>query len=62
MIQTGKIKPIPVLLFGRKFWERVIDFQALVEEGTISPDDVNIFQYVETAAEAWKIISRVKGP
>ena len=62
LIQTGKIKPMPVLLFGRRFWERVIDFQALVQEGTISPDDMNIFQYVETAAEAWKIISGVKDP
>ena len=58
LIQTGKIKPMPVLLFGRMFWERVIDFQALVEAGTISPDDMSIFQYVETAAEAWEIISR----
>lgn len=58
LIQTGKIQPMPVLLFGREFWERVIDFQALVEEGTVSSDDVKIFQYVETAAEAWDIISR----
>ena len=61
LIQTGKIKPMPVLLFGRKFWERVIDFQALVEEGTISPEDMKIFQYVETATEAWDIISRFSG-
>ena len=61
LIQTGKIKPMPVLLFGRKFWERVIDFQALVDEGAISPADVKIFRYVETAAEAWKIISRANG-
>ena len=58
LIQTGKIKPMPVLLFGRKFWERVIDFQALVEEGTISHEDMKIFQYVEKATEAWDIISR----
>jgi uncharacterized protein (TIGR00730 family) len=57
LIQTGKITPIPVLLFGRRFWERIINFDALVEEGNISPKDVRIFQYVETAAEAWEIIS-----
>ena len=58
LIQTKKIKPIPVLIFGRKFWERIINFEALVEEGTVSPEDIELFQYVETAEEALKIISR----
>ena len=40
LIQTGKVKPIPILFFGREFWERVIDFEALAEEGVISPDDL----------------------
>jgi uncharacterized protein (TIGR00730 family) len=56
LIQTKKIKPVPVLLFGREFWERVINFDFLVEEGMISPEDIEIFQYVETAEEAWDII------
>ncbi len=56
LIQTKKIKPIPVLLFGRKFWNRVIDFDVLVEQGTISPNDIKLFQYVETAEEAWQVI------
>ncbi|MBE0425714.1 MAG: TIGR00730 family Rossman fold protein [Nitrospirae bacterium] len=56
LIQTRKISPIPVLIFGREYWERIINFNALVEEGTISPEDVNLFQYVETAEEAWGII------
>ena len=60
LIQTQKVKPIPILLFGQKFWERVINFNALVEEGTISPHDLDLFQYVETAEEAWGIISQVK--
>ena len=60
LIQTKKVQPIPILLFGRKFWERVINFDALVEEGTISPHDLDLFQYVETAEEAWEIISQVK--
>lgn len=59
LIQTGKIKPMPVLLFGRSFWERIINFQALVDEGLISPKDTGIFQYVETADEAWDILSNV---
>ncbi|MBM4349345.1 MAG: TIGR00730 family Rossman fold protein [Deltaproteobacteria bacterium] len=58
LIQTKKIKPIPVLVFGREFWERIINFEALVEEGAISPEDIELFQYVETAEEAWDMISR----
>jgi uncharacterized protein (TIGR00730 family) len=54
LIQTGKVKPIPILFFGREFWERVVNFDALVEEGVVSPDDLNLFRYVETAAEAWE--------
>ncbi len=58
LIQTKKIKPIPVLIFGKEFWQRIINFDALVEEGTISPEDVALFQYVETAEEAWEMISK----
>jgi len=57
LIQTKKVKPVPVLIFCRDFWERVLNFDALVEEGTISPEDPDIFQYVETAEEAWEIIA-----
>jgi len=53
LIQTGKVKPIPILFFGQEFWERVVDFDALVEEGVVSPDDLNLFRYCETAGEAW---------
>jgi len=61
LIQTRKVKPIPVLLFGRRFWHKVINFEALVEEGTISPEDLKIFQYVSTAEEAWEIIKASNG-
>jgi hypothetical protein len=57
LIQTKKIRSIPVLIFGREFWERIINFEALVEEGTISPEDIELFKYVETEEEAWAIIS-----
>ena len=57
LVQTGKMKAVPILLFGKEFWTRVIDFQALAEEGTISPDNLNIFRFVETADEAWKMIN-----
>ena len=62
LVQTRKVNPIPILLFGREFWERVINFDALVEEGTISPRDLDLFQFVETAEDAWAIISQVNGP
>ena len=56
LIQTAKIEPIPVLIFGRQFWNRVINFEALVEEGAVSPKDIELFQYVEAAEEAADII------
>ena len=56
LIQTGKIKPVPILLMGREYWQRVINFEALVEEGTISEKDLKLFEYVETAQEAWQVI------
>src|SRR4030042_3531861 len=59
LMQTRKIKVLPVLIFGREFWKRIINFDALVEEGTISPEDIELFKYVETAEEAWEIISRI---
>jgi uncharacterized protein (TIGR00730 family) len=56
LIQTGKMKPIPILLFGREFWNRVVNFEALCEEGTISPGDLDLFHWCETAEDAWKHI------
>ena len=56
LIQTGKIAPIPVLLYGREFWERVVNFAALVEEGVVSAKDLGIFTFVETAEEGWAVV------
>jgi uncharacterized protein (TIGR00730 family) len=61
LIQTQKVQPIPVLLFGQAFWKRIINFDALVEEGTISNKDLDLFEYVETAEEAWGKISESVG-
>ena len=58
LVQTHKIKPIPIVLFGKDFWERLLSFDVLVEEGTILPEDLSLFQYVETAEEAWEIIRK----
>ena len=57
LLQTRKIDPVPVLLFGRSYWEKIIDFREMVMEGTISPRDLALFSYVETAQEAWDVIS-----
>lgn len=48
--------PLPVILFGQTFWRKLINFDFLVEEGVISPKDVDIFQFVATAEEAVEII------
>jgi predicted Rossmann-fold nucleotide-binding protein len=53
LIQTGKVKPIPILFFGREFWEKVINFEALADEGVISHKDLDLFSYCESAEEAW---------
>jgi len=58
LMQTNRIAPIPVLLFGRKFWERIVNFDAMLEEGVISLDDLARFTYVETAEEAWENIAK----
>jgi uncharacterized protein (TIGR00730 family) len=58
LIQTGKVRPLPVLLFGRDFWTRVVNFEALVEEGVISPHDLEIFHWCEDAQSAWEFVQR----
>jgi uncharacterized protein (TIGR00730 family) len=59
LIQTRKIKPMPVLLFGRRYWETIINFPALAEEGVVEPEDLDIFSYVESAEEAWHLLEPV---
>ena len=56
LIQTKKIKPMPIMLFGRDYWNRVVNFQALVEEGVIADKDLDLFRIVETAQEAWDYV------
>ncbi len=61
LIQTGKSNRRPILLFGRAFWQRLIDFDLLVETGMIGARDVELFEFVETAEEAWSCLSRHYG-
>lgn len=57
LVQTKKINPLPVVLVDRKFWEKALNFQYLVEEGYVEEADLNLFQFAETAQDAWKVIS-----
>jgi len=61
LIQTGRMKPVPFLLFGRAFWERIINWQALADAGTIGPDDLKLITYVETAEEAFEVFCAAEG-
>ena len=56
LVQTGKAKPVPIVLFGTAFWKRLINFDVLVEEGTISPQDLELFHYSDDPEEAWRYI------
>ena len=57
LIQTQRMEGIPFLLFGKDFWNKVINFQELADQGTISPDDLNLFHFVDTAREGWALIA-----
>ena len=61
LMQTGKCRRRPVLLFGKEFWTKLMNFDHLVETGMISPDDVHLFRFVETADEAWATLQKEYG-
>jgi uncharacterized protein (TIGR00730 family) len=61
LLQTGKAKGVIVVLVGRDFWERLINWQLLVECGLIAPADLNLFHYAETAQEVWSVIASQNG-
>jgi uncharacterized protein (TIGR00730 family) len=56
LVQCKKSKPVPILLFGSDYWKRLINLDLLVEEGTISPEDLNLFKYVDDPQTAWQHI------
>jgi uncharacterized protein (TIGR00730 family) len=56
LIQTGKVRPLPILLFGRDYWKRVVNFDAMVEEGVIAPHDLDLIHWTEDAGEAWDYV------
>jgi uncharacterized protein (TIGR00730 family) len=56
LVQTLKAKPVPIVLFGTDYWKRLINMDVLVEEGTISPEDLKLMTYVDTPQDAWNAI------
>ncbi len=58
LVQTGKKRPLPIVLFGREFWKRSIDFNYLAEQGMIHHEDVKLVKIVETAEEGWDHIRK----
>ena len=61
LVQTGKSRMRPILLFGRAFWEKLINLQLLIDMGLISPGDENLIRYVESAEEAWEVLAEHYG-
>ena len=57
LIQTGKVRRVPILLYGSTFWQRLVNFDYLLETGCISADDLQLFQYVDSAQDAWQRIA-----
>ena len=58
LVQTGKVRRMPIMFFGRDYWDRVVNFQALVDEGVIAAADLDLFTFCETAEEAWDCVCR----
>ena len=54
--QTGMKNKIPIILFGREYWDKIINFKYLADLGLISDEHLNLFEYADTASEAWEII------
>ncbi|MFM8588929.1 MAG: LOG family protein, partial [Limnohabitans sp.] len=56
LVQTRKAQPVPILLYGSAFWQRLINLDVLVEEGTISEEDLQLLRFVDTPQDAWQAI------
>lgn len=56
LVQTRKAKPVPIILFGSEYWKRLINFDVMIEEGAISPEDLKLFHYVDDPQVAWDAI------
>jgi hypothetical protein len=59
--QTGRMQTIPIVLVGREYWEQVIDFQFMADQGTIADEDIGLVSFAESAAEIWAIVQKGAG-
>ncbi|RFB79394.1 LOG family protein [Methylovirgula sp. 4M-Z18] len=58
LVQTGKMPPVPIIFFEEAYWRKIINFDALVEEGVIAAKDLDLIDFVDTAEDAWAIIQK----
>jgi uncharacterized protein (TIGR00730 family) len=56
LVQTRKSKQVPIVLFGTDYWKRLLNFEVLIEEGVVSPQDLELFQFADTPEAAWDVI------
>jgi uncharacterized protein (TIGR00730 family) len=56
LVQTGKMKNLPIVLVGRAYWEKLINWQMFVDEGAIAAEDLKLISFAEGGAEAWNAI------
>jgi uncharacterized protein (TIGR00730 family) len=56
LVQTRKAKPVPIILFGSDYWKRLLNLEMMIEEGVISPEDLDLFLYVDEPQDAWDAI------
>ena len=56
LVQTRKVKPLPIVFVGKRYWEHIVNFDGLIEEGVIDPEDRELFYFAEDAQEAWDLI------
>jgi uncharacterized protein (TIGR00730 family) len=61
LVQTRKAQKVPIVLYGSAYWQRLLNLQVLVDEGAISPEDLDLYQLVDTPMDAWRIIQRFYG-
>ena len=61
LVQCKKAKPVPIVLFGTDHWKRLLNLPMLVDEGAISPEDLELFKYVDSVDDAWAVIQNFYG-
>ena len=61
LVQTRKAHAMPIVLYGSDYWSRLLNLQMLVDEGAVSPEDLDLYQMVDSPTEAWALIRRFYG-